>query len=288
MKKKITIITLVAVLALSMFAFTACDEEDGAEQVQLGYVNWAEGVAMNYLAHAILEDEMGYEVESTVADVGPIFSSIAEGDYDAFVDAWLPVTHEEYMENFGDDVEDLGYNFEGARIGLVVPTYVDIDSIEEMNDVADNFDGDIIGIGPGAGIMTATGNAIDEYGLDFSLVESSGPVMAATLSEAIEDEEWVVVTGWEPHWKFAEWDLKFLEDPDGVYGAVENIHSVVRDDLRDEMPEVVEFLENFYLDSDQLGDLMGAMEEHQEDMDELEIARDWMEDNRDLIESWLP
>lgn len=288
MKKKITIITLVAVLALSMFAFTACDEEDGAEQVQLGYVNWAEGVAMNYLAHAILEDEMGYEVESTVADVGPIFSSIAEGDYDAFVDAWLPVTHEEYMENFGDDVEDLGYNFEGARIGLVVPTYVDIDSIEEMNDVADNFDGDIIGIGPGAGIMTATGNAIDEYGLDFTLVESSGPVMAATLSEAIEDEEWVVVTGWEPHWKFAEWDLKFLEDPDGVYGAVENIHSVVRDDLRDEMPEVVEFLENFYLDSDQLGDLMGAMEEHQEDMDELEIARDWMEDNRDLIESWLP
>ncbi len=288
MKKKITMITLVAVLALSMFAFTACDEGNGGDELQLGYVNWAEGVAMNYLAHAILEDEMGYDVTSTMADVGPIFSSLATGDYDAFVDAWLPVTHDEYMTEFGDDVADLGYNFEGARIGLVVPSYVDIDSIEDMNDVADNFDGEIIGIGPGAGIMTATGNAIEEYGLDFTLVESSGPVMAATLSEAIEDEEWVVVTGWEPHWKFAEWDLKFLEDPDGVYGAVENIHTIARDDLADDMPEVVEFFENFYLDSDQLGDLMGAMEEHQEDMDELEIARDWMEDNRDLIESWLP
>jgi len=288
MKKKITIFTLVAVLALSMFVFTACDESPDGESVQLGYVNWAEGVAMNYLVHAILEEEMGYEVSSTMADVGPIFSSLATGDYDAFVDAWLPITHDEYMGEFGDDVADLGYNFEGARIGLVVPSYVDIDSIEEMNEVADNFDGEIIGIGPGAGIMTATGNAIDTYGLDFTLIESSGPVMAATLSEAIENEEWVVVTGWEPHWKFAEWDLKFLEDPEGVYGAVENIHTIARQDLAEDMPEVAEFLENFYMDSDQLGDLMGAMEEHQDDMDELEIARDWMENNRDLIESWLP
>ena len=288
MKKKIMMITLVAVLALSMFAFTACDGEDESEIVRLGYVNWAEGVAMNNLVHAILVDEMGYEVESTVADVGPIFSSLATGDYDAFIDAWLPVTHQEYMDEFGDNVTDLGYNFEGARIGLVVPSYVDIDSIEEMNDAADNFDGEIIGIGPGAGIMTATHNAIDAYGLDYTLIESSDPVMAATLSEAIEEEEWVVVTGWEPHWKFAEWDLKFLDDPEGVYGAVENIHTVARDDLAEDMPEVAEFLENFYMNSEQLGDLMGEISENQEDMDELEIAREWKENNRELIESWLP
>jgi len=288
MKKKIMMITLVAVLALSMFAFTACDGEDEGETVRLGYVNWAEGVAMNNLVHAILVDEMGYEVESTEADVGPIFSSLATGDYDAFIDAWLPITHEEYMDEFGDDLEDLGYNFEGARIGLVVPEYVDINSIEEMNDAADQFDGDIIGIGPGAGIMTATHNAIENYGLDYTLVESSGPVMAATLSEAIENEESVVVTGWEPHWKFAKWDLKFLDDPEGVYGEVENIKTIARQGLSEDMPEVAEFLENFYMDSNQLGDLMGEISEKQEDMDELEIAREWKENNRDLIESWLP
>jgi len=288
MKKKITMISLVLVLALSLFAFTACDDGDGGETVELAYVNWAEGVAMNNLVHAILVDEMGYEVESVEADVGPIFSSLSSGDYDAFIDAWLPITHQEYMDEFGDDLEDLGYNFEGARIGLVVPEYVDIDSIEEMNDVADQFDGEIIGIGPGAGIMTATNNAVDTYGLDYSLIESSGPVMTATLSDAIDAEEWVVVTGWEPHWKFAEWDLKFLDDPEGVYGEVENIKTIARQGLSEDMPEVAEFLENFYMDSNQLGDLMGAMAENQEDMDELDIARDWMEENQDLVDSWLP
>lgn len=290
MKKKITMISLVLVLALSLFAFTACDDGDGdgGETVELAYVNWAEGVAMNNLVHAILVDEMGYEVESVEADVGPIFSSLASGDYDAFIDAWLPITHQEYMDEFGDDLEDLGYNFEGARIGLVVPEYVDIDSIEEMNDVADQFDGEIIGIGPGAGIMTATNNAVDTYDLDYTLIESSGPVMTATLSDAIEEEEWVVVTGWEPHWKFAEWDLKFLDDPEGVYGEVENIKTIARQGLSEDMPEVAELLENFYMDSNQLGDLMGAMAENQEDMDELEIARDWMEENQDLVDSWLP
>jgi len=69
-----------------------------------------------------------------MADAGPIFSGVSDGSIDFFLDAWLPVTHESYEETYGEDYEDLGFNFEGARIGLVVPTYVDIDSIAELND----------------------------------------------------------------------------------------------------------------------------------------------------------
>lgn len=73
--------------------------------------------------------------------------------------------------------------------------------------------GKIVGIEPGAGIMSATEKAVEEYGLDYQLQDSSSAAMAASLQKAINNKEWIVVTGWTPHWKFAKWDLKYLDDP---------------------------------------------------------------------------
>ena len=280
------LLTLVMILAGGI-ALSACDT---SERVELGYVNWAEGVAMNYVVEAILEDEMGYLVRSRMADVGPIFESLSNGDTDAFVDAWLPVTHQNYMNEYGDSIEDLGYNFEGARIGLVVPDYVydEVQSIADLNDFVENFDGDIIGIDAGAGIMSAAETAVDVYDLDFTVLTGSDPLMVIELREAIANEEWIIVTGWEPHHKFAEFDLKFLEDPEGVFGDIEAIHTVARQGLSDDLPEVAALLENMYFDSETLAGLMGMFQEYGDTHSEAEIARMWIEENRTLVESWLP
>ena len=71
----------------------------------------------------------------------------------------------------------------------------------------DKFQGRIIGIEPGAGLMSASEEAIKEYGLsEYTLMDGSSATMTAALAEAIANEEWVIVTGWTPHWKFAAWD----------------------------------------------------------------------------------
>ena len=46
--------------------------------------------------------------------------------------AWLPGTHVEYYNTYKNDFVDLGPNLQGTKNGLVVPEYVDIDSIEDL------------------------------------------------------------------------------------------------------------------------------------------------------------
>jgi glycine betaine/proline transport system substrate-binding protein len=126
-----------------------------------------------------------------------------------------PNTHKDYWADYGENLVVLGEAFSEGTTGLVVPAYVTINSIEELNANKDKFKGEIIGIGGGAGIHANTVKAIDLYGLDYEQITSSGPAMVASLDKAIRDKEWIV--GWKPHFKWSQNDLKYLKDPKGVY-----------------------------------------------------------------------
>ncbi|ACL70894.1 glycine betaine ABC transporter substrate-binding protein [Halothermothrix orenii] len=281
-KKRLLI--FIAISLSLLLLISGCTSKPGKTKIKLGYVNWAEGIAMTHLAKVIIEDELGYEVQTVMADVGPIFQGMASGNIDAFMDVWLPVTHGEYVNKLEDDIIRLGKNFTGARIGLVVPTYVEIDSIEDLNQYKDKFDGKIIGIDAGAGIMQKTRKAIEEYGLELELIEGSGPAMAAALKKAIDNGEWIVVTGWQPHWKFARFDLKFLKDPRGVYGQAENLYTYTRTGFEEDAPGVANFLENFSMSSKQLGSLMGIIADGKKPVT---AAREWIKNNREVVDGWL-
>lgn len=283
MKKKILL--LLAFVVLGSVLLIGCVQQEEERVFKLGYVNWAEGIAMTHLAQVIIEDEFDYEVETTMADVGPIFQGMVNGDIDAFMDVWLPITHKDYIDKLGDDLVRVGTNFTGARIGLVVPESVEINSIEELNEYKDKFGGEIYGIDAGAGVMKTTREAIEYYDLDFELIEGSEPAMTASIKTAVDDNDWIVVTGWEPHWKFARWDLKFLDDPDLIYGEEEILYTYSRTGLEEDHPQIVKFLKNFSMDSAELGDLMGAIADSSEDP--VEVARKWKEEHTDLINSWI-
>jgi glycine betaine/proline transport system substrate-binding protein len=282
------LLALTLIMSFASFWF-ACGGPGAVDEksADLVYVNWAEGVAYTHVAKAVLEEKMGYTVNLTAADVGPAYTSVAQGDQDAFMETWLPVLHADYVETYQDDIIDLGHVYEGTKSGLVVPAYVTIDKISELNQHADKFDGQIIGIDAGAGVMKTTENVIEQYNLDFELVASSGPAMTAALQDAITNEEWVVVTGWKPHWMFGRWDLKFLEqDEDKMLWKAGNIHIMGRKNLREEKPELAQFLEKMFLTDPQLADLMLQVKESDEEVEV--VTRNWMNANMDIIEQWMP
>lgn len=150
--------------------------------------------------------------------------------------------------------------------------------------VGEDVDYKIIGIDPGAGIMKATAKAIEDYGLtNWELVEGSGAAMTAALKKAYDDQEPIIVTGWTPHWMFAKFDLKYLEDPKGVYGKDENIHTITRDGLKDELPDAYKVLDQFNWTSDDMSAVMVLIEDG---MKEDEAAAKWVEENADKVAEW--
>lgn len=235
------------------------DSSNQDEKIIIGYVNWAEGVAMTHLFKNIIINETDYSVELKEQTADEIYSSLAKGEIDFFMDAWLPLTHKGYIDKYGDNLEKLGVNYKDCRLGLVVPQYVNIESIKDLNQSPDKFKKRIVGIGISSGIMRQTNVAVDQYKLNLRVFPSSGPVMAKRLGIAYKNKEPIVVTGWKPHWKFAEYDLKLLDDPQKVYGEAENIYTVARKFFKKEYPELVERLNSFRLSDEQINGLMKAI-----------------------------
>lgn len=150
--------------------------------------------------------------------------------------------------------------------------------------VGESVDYEIIGIDPGAGLMKASTKVIDEYGLeDWTLVEGSGAAMTAALKKAYAKEEPIIVTGWTPHWKFAQFDLKYLEDPKGVFGKDENIHTIARKGLKDDLPDAYKVLDQFNWTPEDMSNVMNSI---QEGTDPEEAAAQWVEENADKVAQW--
>jgi glycine betaine/proline transport system substrate-binding protein len=281
-------IILVGLLAAALVLTAGCTGSGGAQpteqkSIAIGYVLWDSEIASTHVLKQVFE-KAGYDVTITAVDAAPLYQAVASGDVDCTVSAWLPRTHRAYMEKYGDRIDQVGRNMEGTRIGLVVPAYVTIDSIEELNGVKDRFAGKITGIEPGAGIMSATEEAIEEYGLDYSLVSSSSAGMASALKKAVNGGDWIVVTGWTPHWMFARWDLKYLEDPKGVYGGEEYVATLARKGLAQDDPRAYGILKCFSWTPDDMQSVMLAIDGG---MSETEAAKTWIDAHPDQVDAWL-
>ncbi len=261
------------------------------QTIEIAYIEWDEGVAVTYLWIQLLE-EQGFEVELTLADAGPIYTDLSEGGTDLFLDAWLPATHAEYWDQFGDDIEQIATWYDEGVLALTVPQYVvdehGVESLEDLADNADLFDSTITGIEPGAGMMgIAAETVMPEYGLDdWTLVEASTPAMLTELETAIENEEPIVVTLWEPHWAYAAWDLHNLDDPAGAWGEPDSLQIIARSGFSEDFPEVAEWMADFNLSAEEIGELMDYVTVQAEDGEEQEYALQWLEDGgRDVVPS---
>lgn len=160
------------------------------------------------------------------------------------------------------------------------------DDSNEEESIGEKLDYKITGIDPGAGLMELAENEVlPAYDLDddWEITESSDTAMTAELQEAIDNEEPIIVTGWIPHWKFNRFDIRMLDDPEGAFKGEEDINTLVRLGLEDDMPNAYAFFDQFEWEPDDMQEVMLKIEEG---MDEQDAAEEWAEDNEDLVSEW--
>jgi len=94
----------------------------------------------------------------------------------------------------------------------------------------------------------------------------------------------IVVTGWMPHWIFARYEVRFLEDPDSIYGRYENICTVASKNYVDKESPALRFFERFHLTRKQLNSLIYFIRVEQ---DPTEGVKKWIQKNEFVVNQWI-
>ncbi|MGW9376334.1 ABC transporter permease/substrate binding protein [Streptomyces xanthophaeus] len=284
---------VLALVAGGLNTFGGSAREDGpagaadlgkGRTLSVGYIPWDEGIASTFLWKELLE-RRGFKVDARQLEAGALYTGLAGGQLDFQTDAWLPVTHAQYWEKYGNKLEDLGSWYGPTSLELSVPSYVkDVRSLADLKGKSGQFKGRIIGIEPSAGAMAILKDKVlKEYGLDaeYQVVDGSTPGMLAELKRAYDKKEPVVAVLWSPHWAYSSYELTKLEDPKGVWGAGDGIHTLARKGFAADEPEVAEWLRSFKLTEEQLTGLEAKIQETGKGKEQ-QAVRAWLADHPEV------
>lgn len=281
--------------------WSSCDMKEGVKDVSstsgtgddktditIGAFNgWAESFATSHLMKAILEED-GYTVKVQAFEAAPGFTGVAQGDIDVLTDAWLPITHESYLEKYGDKMENLGCWYDNAKLTIAVNDDSPAKSIADLKEMGDEYNNALIGIEAGAGLTKQTKEeAIPTYGLeDYDFKISSTPAMLAAIDKSQKDKENIAVTLWRPHWAYDAYPMRDLEDPEGAMGGTELVFNFARTGFSEEYPKASQLFKNMVIDDEHLSSLEKVMFSPDEfnGKDHDAAVKQWLEENPDFAD----
>lgn len=276
---------LIAVIAV--FLLCTCQSKKEEKQIKLVYTNWMESKAFTYLAQEILRKK-GYDVELIFVkgDIAKIYSLLAQKDADVFMNAWVPYTHKEFIDEYGHKISKINTNYVNARLGLVVPEYMDIYSIEELAQYDSLLNYTIIGIAKETGYMDQVASAVETYNLKgFHLTYVHELAVIDSLEQAIQKKQPIAVTGWTPHWMFSRYEIKFLDDPHFSFGESQRIDTYAWRGFSEAHPYATSFFSRIQFTDKTIASLLDTFDRIE---DPEKAAKTWIENHAIIVNNWLP
>lgn len=275
-----TVFKSVLAGALALGFATATIAQD--KTIKMGTIIYEDLLPITGVTKGVLEDK-GFTVEVTeFSDWGIAYAAMVKGDIEILA-SQIDYVAQDYWERNKSRLEKISPVSHGLYQAIAVPDYVTISSMDELNENAAKFNGRIIGIEPGSGLMRETEEALAQYELDLDLIEGSTAGMTAALKSAVDRQEWIAVTLWEPTWMAMKYKTKFLEDPKGVFAPPQSYYWIGQKGFSEQHPEAREAIAGIFLPLRDISAINSAVNDGQT-MDA--AVADWIESNSDLITRW--
>ncbi|WP_374763589.1 glycine betaine ABC transporter substrate-binding protein [Yunchengibacter salinarum] len=254
------VLRLVFALCLSCMPLQAATAQDTPQT--FAHADWAEARLVTHIAKALVESETDERVRIRQMPIDRQYAALAAGDIDLILDSWQPTTHKDYLAQYANAVEDLGPVFTGGRLGVAVPYYVPRDEIATVGDLSksafrNRIDGRLLSIGETSGITRLAREAVTAYGLNGLKVQPVNEIYyERNLTQRFFRTRWFAAFAWTPHWSVGEFDMRFLDDPKGIFGGAERVHALARNGFEAEHGGVAALIRDLTIPLDRLNQML--------------------------------
>ncbi|TBU91221.1 glycine betaine ABC transporter substrate-binding protein [Phytopseudomonas dryadis] len=271
-----------ALCALALLGVTVFQVQAQEKVIKMGTLSWEDLTPITGITKKTLENA-GYTVEVTsFSEWGIAYAALSKGDIQILTSQIDYAAHDYWNRN-KNRLEKISPVSHGLYQGIAVPRYVTIDSLDQLNDNAGKFGNRIVGIEPGSGLMSDAANAVSAYGLKLNLLEGSTAAMTAALKSAVDRKDWVAVTIWEPSWMTQKFDVKFLEDPKGIFPPPQGYYWIAQKGFSEKNPQAREVIAGVYVP---LADITAINGEVKDGKTMDQAIADWSDKNAELLKRW--
>lgn len=192
-----------------------------------------------------------------------LFKSLADGTVHLTLAPWMP-SMKGYYETYKNQVKQLNVNTKACMMGLTVPSYFKVQTIEDLKKHVTAFKATIYSCKRTTYIGSMIPKLLSDYHLDdIEVVYMDEEDLFKTVSEKIDKKENIVFTGWKPHFLFGAFDLKLLHDKKSLFGIEENMVTFVHPKLKTQYPDIYEYISNFTINADGLNKALYELESGQ-------------------------
>jgi glycine betaine/proline transport system substrate-binding protein len=188
-------------------------------QVNLTFYTVVAGVVLEVL------DRLGHQTQVSEGTHPAIYARLGRGEVDLFVASWLPHAHGSLHQPLAGQLTEVTTFYEDALLYWSVPAHVPAKLVRSIDDlkraeVLARMDREIVGVGPGSGLMVGSSEILRRYGLaehGYTLRTAPAAEWAARLDEAVAEGRWIVMPLWRPQYLNAVHAPRVLDEPLGVF-----------------------------------------------------------------------
>jgi glycine betaine/proline transport system substrate-binding protein len=288
--------------------------QEDCGKVVLNEQAWAGSTANTYIAKAVLEDELGCEVEITKIAEIPVFQAMADGEVDAVLEDWQHTDeYQKYIEEAGTVVDGGPLGVEG-HIGWFIPKYLmdehpefetweGLKGQEELFKTAESGDQGMF-LGGDPSYVQKDKELIKALDLDLKHVTAGAePAQVARWSQLYKQEKPVLFYWYTPQFYNQQYDLAEVKLPERTPDCKDDAKAGGNPEQYKCAYDVTViqklFSKKFAESGSPAFDVLKRMELTNDDqeavakaiagdkVDPEQAGKDWVEQNQDKVQAWL-